>query len=225
MSSFFGLCFGADLRRGDPRRRARAHTSRAWPWGASGAGHAADGAKTRAGRSSRLPQRGQMPGQQPPRRCRTRSPCPAAAVRTAPGGESGSRCVGRSRRFRRGRAAVGAKTHTVIERRAAFRAGARSVGGVCADAVGSAGCGCRPARRCRGRRACSGSIAPQARQMTALSESCAPHFGQSMARPRFCYLDLDILIVTSGLSILQSILCVVYSHWLRFDFFRRQQHP
>ena len=34
---------------------------------------------------------------------------------------------------------------------------------------------------------CSGSMAPQARQITALSDSCAPHFGQSMAKPRFCF--------------------------------------
>ena len=43
---------------------------------------------------------------------------------------------------------------------------------------------------------CSGSMAPQARQITALSDSCAPHFGQSMARPRFCFGFF--LIVTSG---------------------------
>ena len=126
-------------------------------------------------------------------------------------GGSGSRCVGWSRRFRRGRAAVGAKTHAVIERRAAFRAGAR--GGGLRGRSGFGRLGCRRVRRFRGdgllgQHGAAGAADHGAvRQLRAAFR--AEHGKTSFLFRIFSHCNIR-------LSILQSILCVLYSHYLLF---------
>lgn len=150
----------------------------------------------RAPGASRLPQRGQMPG-------------PAEADRVVSDGADGS----------------GAGAPQLVQKRTPSSSGAphfvqvRGAAG-CVDAVGSAGWDAG-GYGAFGATGCSGSMAPQARQITALSDSCAPHFGQSMARPRFCFGFF--LIVTSGFRFYNPFFAC-YTHIIFYsDFFRRQQ--
>lgn len=205
------LVLRADLRRGDPAA-GRRRIPVALALGRFGRGHAADGAKTRAGCESAAAARADARAE---RSCRAGMGRTCRALLRRCGlcraGGSGSRCVGRSRRSRRGRAAVGAKTHAVIERRAAFRAGAR--GGGLRGRSGFGRLGCRRVRRFRGdgllgqHGAAGAADHGTVRQLRAAFR--AEHGKTSFLFRIFSHCNIR-------LSILQSILCVLYSHYLLF---------
>ena len=163
MSCVFGLCLAPISGEETAPPGADAYQP-VWPCGASGT-RVPQTVQKRAPGFRRLPQCGQTPG------------IKEAAVSC----RGGTDCAGS------GRSGTGAPQ--LVQKRIPSSSGAPHCAHV--RGVSEAFCAALPAGCCVGRQgccegsACSGSIAPQARQMTALSESCAPHFGQIMARPLF----------------------------------------
>ena len=212
MSSFFGLCFGPISGEETPPPGAGAYQS-PWPWGASGAGMPQTVQK-RAPGASRLPQRGQMPGPNgaaapvwgaPAAPCCGGTDCagPAEADRVVSDGADGS----------------GAGAPQLVQKRTPSSSGAphfvqvRGAAG-CVDAVGSAKLGCLSGYGAfrgdglLGQHGAAGAADHGAvRQLRAAFR--AEHGKTSFLFRIFSHCNIR-------LSILQSILCVLYSHYLLF---------
>lgn len=211
MSSFFGLCFGP-ISGEETVPAGRRRIPVALALGRFGARACRKRCKNARRPRAGCRSAGKCPGRTGPPRRYGRA-CRALLRRDGlcRAGGSGSRCVGRSRRFRRGRAAVGAKANAVIERRAAFRAGAR--GGGLRGRSGFGRLGCRRVRRFRGdwllgQHGAAGAADHGAvRQLRAAFR--AEHGKTSFLFRIFSHCNIR-------LSILQSILCVLYSHYLLF---------
>ena len=211
MSSFFGLCFGP-ISGEETAPPGAGRIPVALALGCFGRGHAADGAKTRAGRepaaaarADARAERGRRAGVGRVRRVLLRRD----GLRRA--GGSGSRCVGRSRRSGTGAPQLVQK-RTPSSSGAPHRAQVRGAAG-CADAVGSAGWDVGGIRRLRGggllgQHGAAGAADHGAvRQLRAAFR--AEHGKTSFLFRIFSHCNIR-------LSILQSILCVLYSHYLLF---------
>lgn len=202
MSSFFGLCFGPISGEETVPPGTDAYQS-VWPCGASAR------ACRRRCKNAHLVRTGcrsvgRRPGRTgPPRRCRTRSPCPAAAGRTAPCQRK--RAVpARARRSwcksaRRPRA--GHRTERRCAGRWAGRTRCFRPVGTSGDTASSERLAARAAwRRRRGR----------SRRCRTAARRISGRAWQNLVSV------LDFSHCNIRLSILQSILCVLYSHYLIF---------